>query len=202
MVERKIPARSLLNFRSPWTEPWDRGFKYITASNLRTKHKKWQDAGADLSQLPAGLPTRGNLVLIGSLATGSGDAGPTPFGTSEPFLQLQATALNDLLQDRALIELPTGGVIVITVAGILLVAMAGRWLRRIPALLLSAALMLIILTLSFGLLVRADIVIPAITATAFMAAAMLAESLRLANLASLEKAFQQADTELTSGTGS
>ena len=31
LVERKVSAEgSLLNFRSPWTEPWDRGFKYIS----------------------------------------------------------------------------------------------------------------------------------------------------------------------------
>jgi CHASE2 domain-containing sensor protein len=121
LVERKISDQALLlNFRSPWNEPWDRGFKYISAGDLRTKHQEWQGAGADPSHLPASLPPRGSLVLIGSVATGAGDAGATPFGTSEPFVQLQATALNDLLQDRSLNELSTAGTMGSTLAGLFL----------------------------------------------------------------------------------
>ncbi len=189
MVERKISAYSSpLNFRSPWTEPWDRGFKFISASDLRMKHQKWHDAGADPSQLPASLPTRGNLVLIGSVATGSGDAGSTPFGPSEPFLQLQATALNDLLQGRPLAEFPAAGVVGITLGGLLLIAIVGRWTRGVPVLILaSTAAILVIVALSFVVLIRADMMMPGITPAAFMALGLLGESGRRANLASLEK---------------
>jgi CHASE2 domain-containing sensor protein len=144
---------------------------------MPAKHKEWHDAGADPSKLPAGLPTRGNLVLIASVATGSGDAGSTPFGTSEPFLQLHATALNDLLQTRLLTELPTKGTIGFTLAGLVLIALAGRWTRGIPGLVLScAAAILIMLTISFVLLIRADLMMPGITRVAFMALGLLGES--------------------------
>ena len=190
MVDRKISADvSLLNFRSAWTEPWDRGFKFIGASDLRAKHQQWHDAGADPGQLPAGLPSRGDLALIGSVATGSGDAGSTPFGTSEPLIQLHATALNDLLQARPLAEIPTAGVVGITLAGLVLIAMVGRWIRGIPGLILaSTAAILLIAGLGFVLLIRADIMMPGITPAAFMALGLLGESGRRANLAGMEKA--------------
>jgi class 3 adenylate cyclase/CHASE2 domain-containing sensor protein len=189
MVERSIPARSRpLNFRSPWKEPWDRGFKYLSADDLRTKYKEWRDAGSDPNRLPAGLPRGGNMVLIGSVATGSGDAGATPFGNAEPLVELHAAALNDLVQGRLLTELPTAGVIVITLAGLALIVVVGRWIRGIPGLiLLFAAVILVILTLSFVLLIRADIMMAGITPAAFMAFALLGESGRRANLASMEK---------------
>ncbi len=190
LIERRISTESLLlNFRSSWKEPWDRGFKYLSASDLRTKYKQWQDAGADPNQLPAGLPTRGFLILIGSVATGGGDAGATPFGTSEPLVQLHATALNDLLQGRFPTEISTAGTIGSTIAGLLLIDIVGRRLHGIPGLVLSCAVsILVLLTLSFALLIRADTMMPAITPAAFMAVGLLGESGRRASLASLEKA--------------
>jgi adenylate cyclase len=190
MVERKISgAGLLLNFRSPWKEPWDRGFKYLSAHDLLAKYKAWHDAGADPGQLPAGLPSRGNLVLIGSIAPGAGDAGSTPFGTSEPFLQLQATALNDLLQRRSLTEVSTTGTVGFTLVGLALFALGGRWVRGMPGLVLSCAMsVLVIVSLSFVLLVRADMMAPGITPAAFVAVALLGEAGRRATLASMEKA--------------
>jgi adenylate cyclase len=188
LVDRKISAGGvLLNFRSPWKEPRDRGFKYISASDLRAKHKEWHDAGADPSKLPAGLPTRENLVLIGSVATGSGDAGSTPFGTSEPLVQLHATALDDLLQGQLLTELSTRGTIGFTLAEPVLMALAGRWIRGIPGLVLSsAASILIIVTIGFVMLIRGHDD-AGYDPVAFMAVGLLGESGRRANLASLEK---------------
>jgi adenylate cyclase len=41
------------------------------------------------------------------VASGIADSGPTPFGSREPLVQLHATALNDLFQDRFLQTLPS-----------------------------------------------------------------------------------------------
>jgi len=189
LVGRKLSANSvLLNFRSSYKEPWSRGFKYIGARDLRSKYKEWQDAGANPNQLPAGLPTRGNLVLIGSVATGGGDTGATPFGTSEPLVQLHATALDDLMQTRPLTEIPLPGNIGFTLSGLLLIAMAGRWARGISGLFLSCgALIVAMLALSATLLIKSDVMMAGVTPVAFMAVSMLTESGRRAGLASLQK---------------
>ena len=103
-------------------------------------------------------------------------------------VQLHATALDDLLQTRQLTELSTRGTIGFTLAGLVLMALAGRWIRGIPGLVLSsAASILIILTIGFVMLIRADMMMPVMTPVAFMAVGLLGESGRRANLASLEK---------------
>lgn len=189
LVERNVSTGDqLLNFRSAWTVPWDRGFKFISVSDLRAKYKEWKDAGGDPTQVPAGLPTRGNLALVGSVATGGGDNGPTPFGASEPLTQLHATALDDLLEHRTLGELSPFGTVIVTLAGFVLIGLIGRWVRGVPWLLLACGTAIVlVLALGFVLLVRANIMIPAITPAAFMAVGLLGESGRRASLASLEK---------------
>lgn len=189
LVDRKVPTGDqLLNFRSSYKEAWDRGFKLISVGDLRSKYKAWKDAGGDPTQVPAGLPTRGNLALVGSVATGGGDIGPTPFGTAEPLIQLHATALDDLLEHRTLSELSTGGTVVLTLAGLLLIGVIGRWVRGIPWLLIACgAAILLVVGLGFVMLVRADMMMPGVTPAAFMALGVLGESGRRASLASLEK---------------
>lgn len=189
LVERKIPAQgSMLNFRSSWKQAWDRGFKYISARKLAEEHNKWKEAGADPAHVPAGLPTRGNLALIGSVATGAGDAGPTPFGTTEPFLHLQATALDDLLQRRSLRELSSTETIALTLGGLLLIGIVGHAVRGIPGLIfLCVAAIVAVPAIGLVMLVRADLMLPGITPAAFMAVGLLGESGRRASLSSIEK---------------
>lgn len=188
LVDRKVSTQGqLLNFRSAWTEPWDRGFKFISVSDLRKKYKAWKDAGGDPTQVPAGLPARGNLALVGSVVTGS-DNGPTPFGIAEPLVQLHATALDDLLEKRTLEELSPVGAIALTLAGLLLTGIIGRWVQGIPLLLAASGVaMALVLALGFASLVQSGIMMPGITPVAFMALGVLGESGRRASLASLEK---------------
>lgn len=189
LVDRKVSTGDqLLNFRSSYKQAWDRGFKFIGVSDLRRKYRAWKDAGGDPTQVPAGLPARGNLALVGSVATGGGDIGPTPFGKAEPLIQLHATALDDLLERRTLSELPTGGTVAVTLAGLLLIGVIARWVRGIPWLLVACgAAIVLVVALGFAMLVRADMMMPAITPAAFMAVGLLGESGRRASLASLEK---------------
>jgi adenylate cyclase len=189
LVDRTVPAvGALLNFRSSWQEPWPRGFKYISAQDLSSRHKLWHDAGADPTHVPDGLPARGNIVLIGSVATGAGDLGPTPFGRSEPYLQLHATALSDLLQHESLAEFPVSGGVLLTLVGLFLIGIVGRWVRGIPWMIVwSAAAILVGSAIGFALLIRARTMIPGVTPLAFMVLGVLGESGRRASLASLEK---------------
>ncbi len=189
MTDRRLSTRGeLLNFRSAFTEPWDRGFKFISTSDLRKKYKSWKDAGGDPTQVPAGLPARGNLVLVGSVATGGGDSGPTPFGNAEPLVELHATALDDLLEHRTLGELSSFGTVATTLAGLTLIGIVGGWVRGIPWLLLACGVAIAaVAAIEFVVLVRVNVMMPAITPAAFMALGVLGESGRRASLASLEK---------------
>ncbi|HME05630.1 MAG TPA: adenylate/guanylate cyclase domain-containing protein, partial [Bryobacteraceae bacterium] len=191
LLERKVPSQSvLLNFRSPYTQPWDRGFKYLKAADLRSKYESWLKAGSDPNQISAlGLPDRESIVLLGSVATGGGDSGPTPFGVSEPLLELHATALNDLIQRLPLKEAPPLGNLGFTVLGLLLITLAGRWSPDLPRLLLScAAVILIMVIAGAALLFKANIMVAGVTPALFMAAGVFGESGRRATLASFEKA--------------
>ncbi len=191
LVERKIPSKSvLLNFRSPYTQPWDRGFKYLKVADLRAKYDKWQAMGADPNQISGlGLPDRESIVLIGSVATGGGDSGPTPFGASEPLLVLHATALDDLLQRLPLKEAPPAGNLGFTVLGLFFITLAGRWSRDLPRLLLSCGAVILLMLIAGSLLLfKGNIMIAGVTPALFMAASVFGESGRRASLASFEKA--------------
>ena len=75
LVEHRIPSLvSTLNYRSSFSEPWDKGFKYANLSDLRRHYAAWKQSGA---AIPADLPGPGSLVLVGSVSPGSGDTGPT-----------------------------------------------------------------------------------------------------------------------------
>ena len=189
LINRQLSrSPSLLNFRSAYKEPWNRGFKYIGASHLREKYKQWHEAGADPNHIPVGIPARGNVVLIGSVATGGGDAGATPFGTFEPLVQLHATALNDLLQGKQIRESSPAANIVFTVLCLFLIAIAERWMRGVTgALLLCGVLILLILGLSAFLLIHSNFWIAAITPAAFIGLSLVGETARRAGLASLEE---------------
>jgi len=187
----RLPARSvLLNFRSPHTEPWERGFKYISAHDLLTKYKQWRDAGAEPQQTSRRPSNARQSRAHRSVTAAAGDAGATPFGRLEPFLQLHATALNDLMQGLPLSEIPPAGNLAFTIAGIFLLTLAGSRVRGIWMLALSGAtVILAVLVLSVSLLIRMDTVIAAITPVAFMAVALFGESARRASLESIEKAY-------------
>ena len=190
IVQKRLSSKSqLLNFRASFAEPWDRGFKYLSLRALRAKYADWVKYKDDPRRAPKGLPEKGDIVLVGSVATGAGDAGPTPFGRFEPLLQVHATALNDLLQGRMLTEAPPLWNIFLIVIGLVLIAAAGRWLGRIlifiPA---GGALVGLILATSAALLFWNHTMAAGITSAGFMAIGLFLESGRRATLASFEKA--------------
>jgi class 3 adenylate cyclase/CHASE2 domain-containing sensor protein len=188
LVDQKLPTGDqLLNFRSSYKEPWDRGFKFISVSQLRDKYKAWKAAGGDPTQVPPGLPARGNLAIVGF--TGVGDSGPTPFGRAEPLVQLHATALDDLLEHRTLKEFSPLGTALLTFFAVLLIMAIASWVRGVPWLLFwCGAAIVAVVAIGFVILLRGGILMPAVTPAIFMAAAVFGESGRRATMASLDKA--------------
>jgi adenylate cyclase len=175
-----------LNFRSPFQEPWDRGFKYASVRDLRTKYKQWKAHEEDSAL--AGMPSQGSLVIVGAAATGVGDAGPTPFGRYEPLLQLHATALNDLLQNRILREAPAWINAIWTGSVLFLFAVASRFTRGLaPLVLLSGAMVLVVLISNAAELFQGNYVLAGADPIAFLALGLGIEVARRSGFASLEK---------------
>jgi class 3 adenylate cyclase/CHASE2 domain-containing sensor protein len=195
LVDRTLTQRPvLLNFRSSFVEPWDRGFKYVGLSELRQGYTRWKAAGADLNAIPPGIPNKGSLVFVAANAIAVGDAGPTPFGRFEPLVDLHATALDDLMQGQMLTELPPlwNGVLITVV--LVLLASFTRRIRSVRtfALVIVGAIVLLLVA-SAGLLFTRNLVIYAITPSSFLVLSLIAESGRRSNLASIEKAQLRAN---------
>lgn len=190
IVERRLPSKStLLNFRSPFSEPWDRGFKYLNLRDLRARYEDWKKYKDDPRKAPKGLPERGDILLVGSVATGTGDAGPTPFGRFEPLMQIHATALDDLLQRKVLNEAAPFWNVLLVAIGLSLIAATGRWASGMAVFILASAVWIALILASSGaLLVWKQSLVAAITPAGFMTIGLLLESGRRASLASFEKA--------------
>lgn len=186
LVEKRIPASAvMLNYRSPFTEPWNRGFKYLNLRDLRRKYNAWK---ASPGPVPADLPGPGSLMITGLVAPGSGDSGPTPFGKNEPKVEIHAVALNDLIQNQiisgargwlnslAILSL----VVIFTAAGLYAgsyLSLGALWMAVTAAPLVAGAMALI----------ETKTYYPAVTPAAIVTLCFLAEAGRRAALASLEK---------------
>ncbi len=190
VVERGLPSRNvLLNWRAPFSERWDRGFKYLTVRDLRTRHAEWTKHKDEPAKWPKGIPEKGDIVMVGSIAIGTGDAGPTPFAKFEPLMQLHANALNDLLQSLLLTELSPWWTALLTVAGLLSIAAAGRFAEGNLLFFLASAFVLAILFAGSGAMLHWHrAVVAVITPAGFVVAGLLVESARRTGVESFEKA--------------
>ena len=104
MAVRTLDSKPrLLNFRSGWLHSGAASFGRITPAELHAQYAQQQ--GSTNQTRPARLA--GSILLVSYVASGIADTGPTPFGSREPLVQLHATALNDLFQDRFLQTLPS-----------------------------------------------------------------------------------------------
>ena len=182
-----------LNFRSSFSEPWDRGFKYASVRDLRAKFEMWKASGGTVP-LP-GLPSEGSLVLVGANASGVGDAGPLPFGQIEPLVELHATALNDLIQSNLLVESSDVWNAVWAASMLIAFVFSCPHFRTIPALFgLCAGMILLALLISGGMLFRRNLVLAAVHPAFFLGLSLLAESGRRSGLSSLQKMRLRAAT--------
>jgi len=186
LVERRIPRTvALVNFRSSFAEPWDKGFKYLSLTDLRRKYGAWRVAKR---AVPLDLPGAGSMVIVGSVAAGSGDSGPTPFGVNEPRVQVHAAALNDLVQGQMFRE---SGALFEAIAMVLAIALftsaarlAKPWIAFGSLWFLSVSGSLLLGAL---LLIRVNLIFPAATLAAMLTLCFLAESGRRSAVTSLEK---------------
>jgi class 3 adenylate cyclase/CHASE2 domain-containing sensor protein len=186
LVNRTIPASTaLINYRSSFTEPWDKGFKYASLGDLRRKYSAWKQSRAPI---PADLPGPGSLVLVGPVAPGSGDSGPTPFGSNEPKVVVHAAALSDLLQRQMLSAVGLPWRIAAVLLLIAVLTWTGRYAKKSSSLgALWLALSAVPLLLGALALVERRIVFPAITPAALVTLCFLTEAGRRSGLVSLEK---------------
>jgi adenylate cyclase len=153
---------------------------------LRSKYKLWKSS--DGKAPIAGIPSEGSLILVGTNASGVGDAGPTPFGRIEPLFVLHATALNDLIQNKLLAEASNLGNAVWAVAALLVFTFICRGIRTIPALFgLSAGIIVLALTVSGFALFRENLVLSAVNPAALLGLCLLTETGRRSGLTSLQK---------------
>lgn len=186
LIDRTVPMSvAAINYRSSFAEPWHEGFKYASLGDLRRKFAQWKQSGA---AIPEDLPGPGSLVVVGSVAPGSGDTGPTPFGGNEPKVQVHAAALTDLLQSRLLstVSLPwrLAGLALLLAA----LTAAGRYAKNYWSLgLLWLLLAALPLMLGGVALIHWRTVWPAVTPAALVTLGFLAEAGRRSGLASLEK---------------
>ncbi len=189
LIDRRLPQKPvLLNFRSGFAERWDRGFKYTGLENLRAQYAKWKSDGADLNAIPPGIPGKGSLVFVAANAIAVGDTGPTPFGRSEPLVDLHATALDDLMQGKLLTEAGPAEDAIVTVVVLILLASFTRRIASVRTFaMLIVALVVLLLAVSAGLLVWRNLVIFAVTPATLLMLSLLLESGRRSNLASIEK---------------
>ncbi len=105
MVTRRLPAEpQLLNLRSGWLRSGKTAFTHLSLDQIHVEFQAWERRKA--SAEPGEPPRQGQILLVGYVGGGLGDTGPTPFGPVEPRVQLHAAALNDLLQNRPMRELP------------------------------------------------------------------------------------------------
>lgn len=134
---RRIPldeeGRMLVNFAAPW----GRGFTHIPF------HQVANAAGNedDLSGLCGHL--RGGAALIGLVASGSTDMGPTPMGPSEPLVTIHSNAINAVLSGEFLRPAPawanmTAGAVLSLLVGVIGLRLPARRFVPVGAGLLAA----------------------------------------------------------------
>ena len=186
LTSRRIPISvAAVNYRSAFTDPWPRGFKYDSLSDLRRKYSAWKPTN---SPVPADLPGPGSVVLVGSVAPGLGDSGPTPFGPNEPKLHVQATALSDLLRGDLLSGaglLEQMGMIALLIAALTLGGGVATGFWRLFV--LWFGLCAVPLLTGFVALTQWRMVFPSITPAVLVTFCFFAEGARRWGLVSLEK---------------
>lgn len=186
LVDRAVPASiDRVNYRSAFTEPWPHGFKYASLSDFRRKYAAWKPT---VGAVPDDLPGPGSMVIVGSVAPGSGDTGSTPFGGNEPKVQVHAAALSDLLQGEMLTTAGRPWLLAMVALFMALFGFADRLAKghlRLSLLWLTLAATLLLM--SAVLLIHWRFVFPAITPAAVLTLGFLAEAGRRSGLASLEK---------------
>jgi hypothetical protein len=106
-----------------------------------------------------------------------GDTGSTPFGRSEPLVDLHATALDDLIQDKLLIEAPPVWSAALTTVVLLMLAAFTSRITSVRAFAtVIVGLIVLLLAASAALLFWRDVVIYAITPVTFLVLSLIAES--------------------------
>lgn len=136
--ERRIPiddrGMMTLNYRRADTfEPID----YASLMALLERYAETREWPADLP------PVEGQYLIVGQMAEGLTDFGPTPLKPREPLVLVQAVALNNILQEDYLTLYPTWRVLF----GWLALAWASLWLLRRSSVTLSVAVPLVLVAL-------------------------------------------------------
>ncbi|CAN5246356.1 hypothetical protein BH11PSE10_BH11PSE10_02160 [soil metagenome] len=124
---------------------------------------------------------RGRVVLIGASALGSGDTFPTPFDAALPGVERLATAVDNILSDRALAR-PTWGAAAETLAMLVLPLLAvgaiGAWRTRWALLALAALSLGLVAALQALFVQQHQFVSPAFAALALLLATLGATTAR------------------------
>jgi len=133
------------------TSPFDHHIAYnILRAVIR------QDAGMD-PQIPPGT-FKDRIVFIGSTATGSFDDWATPLTNSIPGIEIQATALANLLRGESVARVPRSVTFLLILLPALVTAAAANLGRRHTTIVIAVPILLLaaIATGGFAALARAD----------------------------------------------
>jgi CHASE2 domain-containing sensor protein len=110
-LEKRVAgvAPVLLNLRVPWEMRGPAACRHYNRAQLRSLHSENQDAAKEVPPRPNASPLANRVMLVSYADPGIGDAATTPLGLNQPRALLHATALEDLIQQRALRRLPRWG---------------------------------------------------------------------------------------------
>lgn len=109
------------------------------------------------SELP---PFTDQVVIIGQSATGLSDFGPTPYRGQEALIKVQATALDSILRNDFIRQIPKGQVLLIWLAIAWLTLLLLRQARITLAILIPSVIILSVIFLAFFLFDQYSFLIP------------------------------------------
>jgi adenylate cyclase len=157
MTPRRVPVGPvLLNMRCPWAvESGPAAFDYMNLRQLDGLFEKIANAASV-------KPLNNKILLVGYVAIGQGDVGPTVFGPHEPLIYLHSTALDDLMQSRCVKR--SGRLVdALWLCSVLLVLAGARWCRTKWALIVWWATgVLVVAAASGAALLWMNIVLPTV----------------------------------------
>jgi adenylate cyclase len=173
MTPRRVPVGPvLLNMRCPWAvESGPAAFDYMNLRQLDGLFEKIANAASM-------KPLNNKILLVGYVAIGQGDVGPTVFGPHEPLIYLHSTALDDLMQSR---WIKRSGRLVdaLWLCSALLVLAGARWCSTKSALVIWWATGLLVIAVASGAaLLWMDIVLPTVATTSVWTLATILEIAR------------------------
>ena len=173
MTPRRVPVGPvLLNMRCPWAvESGPAAFDYMNLRQLDGLFEKIANAASM-------KPLNNKILLVGYVAIGQGDVGPTVFGPHEPLIYLHSTALDDLMQSR---WIKRSGRLVdaLWLCSALLVLAGARWCSTKSALVIWWATGLLVIAAASGAaLLWMDIVLPTVATTTVWTLATILEIAR------------------------